>query len=254
VAGGAAFLLAAAVVVRLVTTLTASPLLQSLLGLAGVWLIAARAGVATDPLSRPALRRGLLGAGLVAIAVAATVGLALIGGQLSGPVEVSAPSPILALGLIELLAAAIRDELYLRGIPLLFAARAGVPAPMAVGYAALCSVAVLALAPELTWTAAALVLAAGLLSAVLWHRTGDIWAPAGARFAWLLLADAGFAGELPVALGSEGGQLSAGAGSSGAVVWIATFALLALCYLLARHRIPAFPRSPAAGEEETGSG
>ena len=175
------------------------------------------------------------GAGLAAAVVAATFAL----GAATGRVEIHAGAPSLGIFLVILRAAAIavRDELIFRGIPLVAAARAGVPKPIARGFAALAGAAAIATLPGASPASITLTVASGWLFATLWQRDRGAWSAVGAHAAWALLTGAVLRGGL-VDMAFREGNLGLGPRASGAPAWIAAAMALIAAALL--PKLPGF--------------
>ena len=213
---------------RAIGALVGNPMTSTVLGAVVVSFVVARAGVENEATTRSsvvrALRAGACSLGVVAVAVMA----ALVAG---GRLQLVFPGTTLVFSLAEAAAVAYRDELWLHGIPLACAWRAGVRGPVAVGYGALASAAVVALEPGATLPGVLLTLASGAFFTVLWQRTRDGWAPIGAHFAWAWGSEALIGGEL-LDLASPIGRLARGLGASGMLAWIGIAGFLALTCLV----------------------
>jgi CAAX protease family protein len=179
------------------------------------------------------------GAGIAAAVIAVTFAV----GAVLGKVEVQAGAPSVGIFLVVLRCAAIavRDELVFRGIPLVAAGRAGVPAPIARGFAALAGAASIAALPGASATSLMLAAASGWLFATLWQRDRGAWSAVGAHGAWALLTGAVLRGGL-VDMAFKEGNFGLGPRASGAAAWIAAgVALIAAAVL---PRVPGFRATP----------
>lgn len=172
-----------------------------------------------------ALKRALFGAGAAFAAITVTFVGAAIFGWLD--VEAGSPSPGLALALVRSAALGVRDEIFLRGIVLVTAARAGVKPLVAAGFAALAGGAAIALTPEAGPSAIALAVGSGLLFAALWQKQRGAWAAVGAHAAWIFFVSAGLRGGLLDVTWTQG-SLAAGARSHGGPAWLAAAVCAAL--------------------------
>ncbi len=143
------------------------------------------------------------------------------------------PSAALALAVARAAAVSVRDELLFRGIPLAAAARAGVPAPIARGFAALVSGAAIVMIPGASPAAVALAVASGWLFASLWERDRGAWAAVGAHGAWVLLIGSMLHGGL-FDVDWTTGNLAIGASAAGAPAWLAAGVLAVAGVLVVR--------------------
>jgi hypothetical protein len=179
---------------------------------------------------------------LSGVVVSAVVAAAIAAG---GELAWVAPGATLLFSFAESAAIGYRDELWLHGLPLLFAARAGLPRGAAIAFAAAASVAAIALEPGASVASLALTASSAVWFALLWQRTGDAWAPVAAHLAWAWVSEALLAGEL-LDLASAQGRIARGLGASGAPAWIATAAFAALAIATALGRLPLGARAPEA--------
>ena len=190
---------------------------------------------------KDAIRRLGAGAGIAAAVIAVT----FAGGAVLGKVEVQAGAPSVGIFLVVLRCAAIavRDELVFRGIPLVAAGRAGVPAPIARGFAALAGAASIAALPGASAASLVLAAASGWLFATLWQRDRGAWSAVGAHAAWALLTGAVLRGGL-VDMAFKEGNFGLGPRASGAAAWIAAGVALVAAAVL--PRLPGFRVKPVA--------
>jgi len=210
-------------VVQIIAQLSNNPVQAGVIGAVAVSLIAARASLPSTPFDRTArnaLTRGLL-LGAAPALIALVAGLIL-----GGNVTVSSIGGAALFGVVEALTVAYRDELWLVGLPLLFARRARVAEPVAFGYAVVASLAAAALLPGVTLTGLALRGTATALFAALWLRHRTVWAPVAAHFSWYWLANAALAGDLVDVAFSSGNIAALGANGSPAWVALATFVVI----------------------------
>ncbi len=207
------------------------------------------AGVRWDQGTRRAWKEAAnrigVGAGVAAAVVAGT----FAAGAVMGRVEVQAGAPSIGIFLVVLRSAAIavRDELVFRGIPIVAAQRAGVPAPAARAFAALAGTASIASLPGASAASLVLAAATGWLFATLWQRDRGAWSAVGAHAAWALLTGALLRGGL-VDMAFKEGNLVLGPRASGAPAWIA--AGVAVIAAVALPRLPWFRGQP--GESAPG--
>ncbi len=184
---------------------------------------------------KDAVDRIAAGAGLVTAVIAVTFAI----GAVMGRVEAQAGAPSVGIFLVVLRCAAIavRDELVFRGIPIVAAGRAGVPAPIARGFAALAGAASMASLPGVSAASLVLVAATGWLFATLWQRDRGAWSAVGAHAAWALLTGAVLRGGI-VDIAFKEGNLMLGPRASGAPAWIAAGVAVVAAVVL--PRLPGF--------------
>jgi hypothetical protein len=230
---GAAWLLGIrAALLILAGILGSSPLPEAVLGALIVDLGTGRAGLpwSEDDLKRgEALRRAMLGAGVGAGVAALALGVSLAAGWGSG---FAGQADLTALmGLVPASAVAVRDELLYRGLPLLFAARAGVPIWTAVVFGALASPSAFAGGNP---SAASVVLAVanGALFATLYVRTKSAWGAVGAHTAWALVTDVIARGTL-FEVRWTAGELATGEAAAGPPAFVGAALALAVTAWLA---------------------
>ncbi len=143
------------------------------------------------------------------------------------------PSSALALAVGRAAAVSVRDEMLFRGVPLLAARRAGVPAPVARGFAALVSGAAIVMIPGVSVAAVALAVSSGWLFATLWERDRGAWAAVGAHGAWVLLIGSVLHGGL-FDVEWTTGNLAIGASASGGPAWLSAGVLVAAAFAVRR--------------------
>lgn len=246
---GAAWLLGLAAANHLVETVIAQNLLAATVATAVLSdLGASRAGVSwADPSahdeSRAAIVRRVLRAAAVALAAALVV---LLAGLALGLAEVgvAAPAWTTLLALLRAIAIAVRAELLLRGVVFHFAARAGLGEPWRIGFGALASGALLALAPFATAPAVALAIAGGALFGVVWSRLGGAWAAVAAHATWVFVLSSVLRGA-GLDVRWSAGTLAEGVRASAAPAWLGAAVLCACAVaLLAKAPRPPAPSSP----------
>jgi membrane protease YdiL (CAAX protease family) len=241
---GAAWLvgLRAALVV-LAAVLESSPLPEAVIGALIVDIGTGRAGVlwaegdpARGVVLRLAARGAAVGAGVAGLALGASIvlGLATV-----APASLHATQLI---GFIPAAAVAVRDELLFRGLPLHFAARAGLPLWAAVAFGALASPSAFVAASSLSAAAVILAIANGALFGVLYAKTKSAWTAVGAHAAWTITTDVIARGGLFEARWSSGELASADAASGPPAYLAAALAVAASIAILLGSRL----RSKAA--------
>jgi hypothetical protein len=229
--------------------LSTAPLASVVIGALLVDVVAGRAGLVWSDVDEPAAlqaRRAGLGAaaGLlvfgVLVAIAAGLGWARF--------APGHPDGMILLTLVGGGATAVRDELLLRGLPLMYAARAGIAPRWAVLFAAAMSPALLGADPALGPGAVALALGSGLFFACAYRWAGGATAAIGAHAAWLFAVGPLAKGVFEI--GWTRGDLGDGVAAAGAPAFVAAvlFALLAAATprLAARFGLELVPRRAAA--------
>lgn len=187
---------------------------------------------------RRAVKRVALGAGVAFALGGVVLAFAVARGWLHGHEGPRLSSAVL-FAILRAAAVATRDELLFRGIPLVAADRAGVPAPIARIFAALTGGAAIALVPGVTVAAVALAIASGFLTATLWQHERGGFTAVGARAAWLLLFGSLLHGGL-FDIDWNVGSLAIGNTSWGPPAWLAAGVLAAGALVV--------PRIPAIGK------
>ncbi|NUO50018.1 MAG: CPBP family intramembrane metalloprotease [Polyangiaceae bacterium] len=244
---GAAWLLGIrAALLILAGVLGSSPLPEAVLGALIVDLATGRAGLpwSEDDLKRgEALRRAMLGAGVGAGVAALALGISLAAGWgtgFAGHADVTSLMAFVPAGAI-----AVRDELLYRGLPLLFAARAGLPIWTAVAFGALASPSTFA-GGHPSAAAIALAVSNGALFGTLYVRTKSAWGAVGAHAAWALVTDMLARGTLfEVRWGA--GELATGEAAAGPPAFVgAALALVVTAWLALSPRSKEKAVKPAA--------
>lgn len=184
---------------------------------------------------RDAAGRLAAGAGVTAAVIGVTFAIGAVAGKVD--VQAGAPSVGIFLVVLRCTAIAVRDELIFRGIPLVAAARAGVPAPVARGFAALANAAVIASLPGVSAASLVLAAATGWLFATLWQRDRGAWSAVGAHAAWALLTGALLRGGI-VDMAFKQGNFGLGPRASGAPAWIAAGVAVVAAVVLPRVATP----------------
>jgi hypothetical protein len=229
--------------------LASAPLAEAVFGAFVLDVAAGRAGIAWSP---PLARARYLAIVARGAAIGAAVPVACVAVALAlGWARATAASVewTVALSLVGAIGTATRDELLFRAFPLTFAARAGVPRPAAVAFAA-----VLSLTPELaighpTIEGAATALGLGLLCARLWTRAhGGIAAVSAHTAALLALGPLSHGAGLEIAW--QRGELTTGLGSKGPAAWL----YAALSVVVASVVVARWPAvTPSSDEHATPS-
>lgn len=246
-ATGGLYVVSTAALLRAVPLLIDNPMAATVLGAAAVSLVAARADVKSERFGPRARRRMLWGLG---VSVAATIVGVLTVLATGGSLTTLGVSSAAFFGVVEATAIGYSREMWLRGIPLSFAERAGVPERWALGFATLAGPAAVALESSATPTGIALTALSSAAFAAMWLRGGDGQGPIAAHVAWVWLTDAALSGEL-FDLTQSSGRFSAGPGAHGtaAIAAGAVFALAAAAMLtdkipLSSVRAEDFPDEP----------
>ncbi len=237
---GMAWLLGTAAMLQVVELLFGRVIMGAALGGAVIADVAATwAGVRWDEGEKRHWKDAVARLGAGAGVAAGVIALTLIVGAAVGRLEISRGAPSIGIFLVVLRSAAvaIRDELIFRGIPLVAAARAGVPRPVARAFSALAGAASMALLPGASPASIALTAASGWLFATLWQRDRGAWSAVGAHAAWALLTGAVLRGGL-VDIVVRDGNFGLGPRASGAPAWIAAVIALVAAALL--PRLPGF--------------
>lgn len=228
---GAALVLALGVAFRIIAVVLDNPMTGHLVGAVLVSFLVDRAGV---PLAKTPghLRRAAIGASATALVVA----LAIAAGHLFGTrLGVVRPSFALAFGTAEAFAVAYRDEIWLHGLPLAYAARAGLTRE-AIPFAVIAPIATTALEPGATLAGLCGVAATSAFFVALWVRSRDGWAPIAAHFVWAWLVGALLAGELVELTGP--GPWMHGPTSRGALAWLGVVGFAIAAAVVARRGLP----------------
>lgn len=223
---GIAWLLGSAAALLIIERLLRSATLAAaILGAVLVDAGASRAGVRWSEADegarfdwQRALKRVAAGAGVALALGGIVLAVAVARGWLHGHEGPSLSSAVL-FAMVRAAAVATRDELLFRGIPIVAAARAGVPAPIARAFAALAGGAAIALVPGVTPAAIAIAVASGWLTAALWQRERGAFMAVGARAGWLLLFGSLLHGGL-FDVDWNVGSLAIGNTSWGAPAWL----------------------------------
>ena len=195
---------------------------------------------------KDALGRLGAGAGVAAAVIAVTFAVGAVMGRVD--VQAGAPSVGIFLVILKCAAIAVRDELVFRGIPIVAAGRAGVPAPIARGFAALAGAASIAALPGANPASLVLAAASGWLFATLWQRDRGAWSAVGAHAAWALLTGALLRGGI-VDMAFKEGNFGLGPRASGVAAWIAAGVAVVAAAVL--PRLPGFRGQPTVSLPST---
>ena len=230
--------------------LASSPLAEAVVGALVVDLAVARAGVlwVTDGPSPRLLRRRVAGA--VTLALAVTLGAAVIGRALGlAQVRPGRLDLVFLLSLLGLAATAIRDELLLRALPFHFGRRAGLGRAPLYAFCGLASGATVF--ADGTPEAIALALGSGVLFSAIYDRLGGAWPALAAHTAWSVALGPLLRGGL-IDYVPERGELSEAGTASGPIVPILTGLAVVAAFTLVPRLAVALPSSPVpapTGEE-----
>jgi len=240
---GAAYLLVTGAALEAVGLFVANPMTSVFIGALLVGFISSRAGLASEELTAAARKRALYPAAATLGLVVLVVAVAIAWG--SNLVRVG-PSATALFGAAEGFALGYVGEVWLHGMPLLFADRAQVSLRYAYPYAVVAGMTPYLLDGGFDSTTLVLSAASGAFFTALWVRGGDGWGPIAAHFVWAWCADSLLAGDL-FDLGTTAGRLMHGPGSEGLIAWLAAagFALLTLLVLLRKLPVgPTMRREP----------
>jgi len=237
---GAVLVVSLGAVIRGIDGWLSNPMQATVLGAVVVSFAMGRAGVPSARGGARAWRRAVVSAGVVFVILAVAAAGAVAAG---GAISVAQPTAAVFFGLIESLFLALRDEVWLHGIPLTFAARARLPLRYGAIFAVLASVAAVALERSATPVGLALVATSSAAFVALWLKGRDAWAPIGAHFAFSFGADALLGGEL-LAVGPGAGNLTTGPSAHGIIAIVA-----ALGFAAAAAGVPRLPIPQATQEE-----
>lgn len=241
---GASWLVGVAAALQILERLPIASIGVAIIGAVLADLAATRAGVRWDPeeggadrVSRAARRLGFgVLAGLAAGVVVIAVSFAL--GWVHGTGERVRPSSAVLIAIARAAAIAVRDEVLFRGIPIVAASRAGIPAPFARVFAAVAGGAAIAFVPGAGPAAVALAVGGGWLFASLWQREGGAWSAIGAHGIWVLLFGSLLHGGL-FDVDWHVGEIAIGNGSKGPPAWLAAVVLAIAGIVVMRIRKPA---------------
>ena len=231
VGAGTACLLAVTAALQLAAGYLPNPVSRAVAGAIGLSLVAGAVGIETDGTmagARLGLARGIR-LSLAAVFVVLAASLALGGRIEAGEVGLGT-----LIGLTESAAIAYRDELWLRGLPLFFARRAGVSDRVSLLYVVATGVCAVLVDPGAKPTGLLLVAASSFAYASLWLSTRDLWAAVGAHAVWRVAGDVVFAGDL---LQLEPQKLPTTPGASGILAWVSALAMIGVALAVWR-RVP----------------
>ncbi|MEZ4444278.1 MAG: hypothetical protein R3B72_34715 [Polyangiaceae bacterium] len=252
---GAGYLLAIGAAVQIIERYFSNPMTSTMGAAVAVGFVAGHLGLESKEQGGPTLRRALRGAalGLVPVLAATLVGL-LLGGRLA-PVPGGASVGAI-FGVAQAAAGAYKAEVWLHGLPLLFARRARLAPIWGVVFAVVAGVAAAAGAWRGGFTpgGVTLTLVSGVALSLLWLRADNPWVPVAAHGVWLWCLEGLFTGDL-WSLELATGRLSTGLGAAGAPAWAAAlgFAAVAAVALLRPSLLgsPATVPAPPSDDGET---
>ena len=190
---GALYLVSTAALLRALKAFIDNPMTHAVIGAAAVSLIAARVEVPGERFGPRAQKRMAWGAAIALTATAVGISVVLATG---GSLAVSGVSAAAFFGVAEAVGVGYAAEMLLRGIPLTYAKRAGIPDGYAFTFAAMAGVAAIVLEPNAKPMGLVLTAASGAAFTALWIRGGDGHAPITAHILWVWLTDAALSGEL----------------------------------------------------------
>ncbi len=246
-ATGAAWLIGIrAGLVLLAAVIGTQPLAEAVLGALVVDVLAGRAGLSwseDEPTKRELLRRTLVGAGLGGALAGAALAVSLAAGWAT--ITATGVGAAALVGTVGVAAGAVRDELLYRGLPILFAARAGVPRWAVVAFAALASPSGFLFTAATTPGAVALSIGAGALFAVLYLYGRGAWIAVGAHASFAIVTDVLARGGL-ADLQWASGELAEGAAATGAPAYVGAAIAIAMAAWRAREGARASKATPAA--------
>lgn len=231
---GALYVVSTAAVVQAIEAFVDNPMSAAVIIAAAVSLIAARADVQNERFVARARKRMAWGL-LIAVAATAAAVLTVLGR--GGTFELSGISAAGFYGVAEAVGIGYAREVWLRGIPLAFAKRAGVPDRHAFTFAALAGVAIVLLEPNTHIEGVVLTAASSAAFTALWIRSGDGYAATTAHIAWVWLMDAAVSGEVFL-LGLEGSKLTAQAGAHGPPALMTAIVFAVITVLILLDKIP----------------
>ncbi|MEM1035011.1 MAG: hypothetical protein AAGN82_32020 [Myxococcota bacterium] len=245
VLGGALLVVSLGALFRGIDAWLGHPTQAVLLSAVVVSFAMGRAGVPSAPFGGRAVRRALVAAGAVVLVVGLAVAVEVALGARYRPRPLGGS---VLYAIIESLGRALRDEVWLHGIPLTFAARAGLSLRAGATFAVLASVAAVALEPGTTAVGLLVVASSSAAFVRLWLCGRDAWAPVAAHFAFVLSADALLAGDGFVVERGIGGVLAAGSSAEGVVAAVAAVAFTALAGGASRLPLPPATAADMADE------
>jgi hypothetical protein len=234
---GALYLVVTGAALEVVGMLVGNPMSATLLGALVVAVIISRARLDAEEHTAGARKRALVAGGATAAVIALVVVVALA----SGAKLLFVPPAATALfGVAEAFALAYVGELWLHGLPLLFAKRARVSLRYAYPYAVLAGLAPTLLVGGMTPATLVVAAASGAFFTALWVRSGDSWAPIAAHFVFAWGVDSLLAGDL-LHLSSAAGRFMHGPGSQGLIAWLGAAGFTALTLLVLLNKLTFVP-------------
>lgn len=247
IALGAAYLVGLGGALQLARSFFSNPTTGVMVGAMVVALVTGHAGLVAEEGGPAPRKRALIALALVAVVVVASIAVALL---LGASLPIASPGMSAVFGVAEAIAVGYVAEAWLHGLPLLYAERAGVPAPIAVSYAVAAGVATMIFTGPIQPAGVVLAVASGLFFSLLWLRTGDAWAPVTAHVAWVWACDGLLRGDV-FDLGPQAGRLTHALEARGAVAWVAAAAFVVVAWVVASGLVPlSRARRPGGPEEE----
>lgn len=231
---GAVYLLVVAAAMQLIGMLFGNPMSATLIGAMAVAVVASRAGLAGEALTKRATRRAVIAGAATALLLAAVTVAAVAAGA---EITAAPPTTTALFGLAEGFALAYVGEVWLHGLPLLFAERARVPLRYAYPYAVMVGLAPMLLDADGAPATLILASASGAAFTALWVRTGDLWAPVAAHFVFAWAVDSLLAGDW-LHLSAAAGRLAHGPGSQGLIAWLLAAGFAALTLVVLLNKLP----------------
>ncbi len=236
---GALYLVVLAALIHALRGLLPNPTSSAVIGAVLVSLAAARMGM--DPGDDAMPYRTMFRATFAPVLIASAALLATV--ATGANTTLRTPGVSLLFTFVEVAAIAYRNELWLRGMPLYIARRAGVDHRWATAYTVLLAVGAVLLMRGSGWQGLVLVASSGLFFALQWQRGSHRWTVVAAHAAWLLLADGLLAGEV-LRVGKQAGRIGGGASATGPFAWVASLGFLVAAAMTWRARWQ--PRKAAA--------
>lgn len=250
IATGAGYLVAIGVALQLGRSFFSNPTTGVMIGAMIVALVTGHAGLVAEEGGPASRKRAFIALALVALPIVASIAVALL---LGATLPIGSPGMSAVFGVAEAIAVGYVAEAWLHGLPLLFARRAGVPAPIAVAYAVAAGVGVMIFTGPIRPAGVVLAIAYGTFFSLLWYRTRDAWAPVTAHVAWVWACDGLLRGDV-FDLGPQAGHLTHALEARGAVAWVAAAGFAVLAWAVASNLVPlsraAEPTADGDGEDD----
>ncbi len=248
IATGAAYLVVIGVALQIARAFFSNPTTGVMIGAMIVALVTGHAGLVAEEGGPAPRRRALVALALVAVPIVAAIAIALL---LGATLPIGSPGMSAVFGVAEAIAVGYVAEAWLHGLPLLYARRAGLPAPIAVGYAVAAGVGVMIFSGPIQPAGVVLAIAYGAFFSLLWLRTHDAWAPVTAHVAWVWACDGLLRGDV-FDLGPQAGRLTHALEARGAVAWVAAAGFGVLAWAVASGLVP-LSRAPDPPADDDGA-